>query len=647
MATDPAADPGWGIQAGYTDVFGTWTEPSAEAARRIRRAQGATTDDPAEPAPTGTPLLIVAAGTSASAAVRGRAHLALEDGTDLRVRDGHLPPDLPLGYHRLEGDRGRSGPAVQHVIVVPPRAHVPEPFHAWGITAQLYAARSRTSWGMGDLGDLAQLAAWATERGATTIGLNPLHANAPGGPPANSPYSPSSRRFLDPIYLDVEAVLSDRPVDDADEAIAAGRALAAGDRIDRDAVWRHKLAVLARCWAERPLAFEPAVAATPGTAPPVDAAALLASGATGRPIAVSAELWLWGTYCAVAEVHGPAWTAWPADLRAPHSVAIGAFAREHADRVAFWTWLQLLTEAQLAAAGAPRWLVTDLAVGFAPDGFDAWQWQDHLAIGTRIGAPPDLLGPDGQDWGLPPFVPWRVRSLAYRPIAETLRANLRHGAGIRIDHVMGLLRLYWIPPELPASDGAYVGWSGTELLDIVALESVRAGALVVGEDLGTVDDAIRAELGGRGILSTRLLWFEDEPPAQWPTQAMAAITTHDLPTVAGVWSGVDLADQHAAGVTVPDDGDELFRHRLRVAASCDDTAAADDVAVAAHATLAEAPSMLVTAALDDLVGAQHRPNVPGTIDEHPNWRIPLPVPVDDLAGHDLATRITDVLRARR
>lgn len=646
-STDDA--PTWGIQPGYHDVWGAWKTPTDEAAAALRRAMGAQTDDPAEPAPSGTPLQVVPVGTAATSAITDKATLFLEDGTDRRIRRGALPDDLPLGYHRLEAEAGRSGPQVEHIVVVPPRAHVPDGFHAWGITAQLYAARSQDSWGIGDLGGLRSLAAWATDRGAATIGLNPLHANAPGGPPANSPYSPSSRRFLDPIYLDVGALLAGvtDPPPGAAEAERAGAALNRGERIDRDATWRLKLSVLESLWAQRPIAFDPATGATSATAAQPAAADLLARGAAGHAVPVTAELWLWGTYCAIAEVHGPGWSGWPADLQRPEGTGTWRFAREHAERVAFWTWLQLLTEAQLAASGARDWLITDLAVGFASDGFDAWQWQDHLALGTRIGAPPDLLGPDGQDWGLPPFIPWKVRSLAYGPIAETLRANLRHGAGIRIDHVMGLLRLFWIPPGVDPSDGAYVGWPGTELLDVVALESARAGALVVGEDLGTVDDGIRHQLGSRGILSTRLLWFENDPTTQWPQQAMAAVTTHDLPTVAGVWSGVDLADQVAAGVTVPADGDEMFRHRLRVAGSCDDGASVDDVAVAAHAALAAAPSMLVTAALDDLMGAEHRPNVPGTIDEHPNWRIPLPAAVEDLSSLPLADRIVDALSPGR
>ena len=616
-------DHGWGIAPGYHDVWGSWKTPSDEAARRLRRAMGAQTNDPTETAPSGPPLRILRPGDAASVTTTRRSTLFLEDGTQLPVRRGVLPPDLPLGYHRLESSTGRSDPHVEHVIVAPPRAHLDDQMRVWGVTAQLYAARSRSSWGMGDLSDLTRLIGWATDHGAGMVGLNPLHASANVGPPANSPYSPSSRRWRDPLYLDVTDLAGAGPARDA--AAAAGAALNAGDRIDRTAVWELKRSVLEAAWSR-------------GIADPTFERYRAERGAA---------LTLWGSYCALAEVHGANWSAWPDEVRHPTRSGVSRFAAEVPDRVAFWCWLQFLIEQQFAASGSAGVVVTDLAVGFAPDGFDAWEWQDHLAVGCRIGAPPDLLGPDGQDWGLPPFVPWKLRRLAYRPFAETLRANLRHSAGLRIDHVMGLLRLLWIPPEMTAADGAYVRWHGSELLDIVALESHRAGAVVIGEDLGTVDPSIQDLLRERGLLSTRLLWFEDPPPHEWPHQAMAAITTHDLPTVAGVWSGVDLADQRTAGVTVPANGDDDFRHRLRVAAHCDDAAPIEHVAVESYRRLAESPCMIVTAALDDLVGAEHRPNVPGTIDEHPNWRIPLPLPLDDLAETERASAIASVLTADR
>lgn len=625
--TGAAVDP-WGIGRGYHDVWGTWREPAPEVAAALRRAMGSATGSPDEPPPAGPAFVVAHAGRADEVRVEEKGWLTLEDGTEIRVRR-HLPRDLPLGLHRFEGERGRSRPYVVHVLVRPAAAHPPPPGRSWGVTAQLYAARSSASWGQGDLGDLARLAAWARARGAAAVGLNPLHASSPGGPPPNSPYSPSTRRWRAPLYLDVPALLAADPgaIDELAEPPEVTAARLRTERVDRQAAWSAKQAALEVLWRRQ----------RDRRPPPFDA--FVARGGGG--------LALWATFCTIAEVHGPDWRTWPSELQRATTPAVGRFADAHAERVAFWSWLQWLLDEQMAASGAEGLVVTDLAVGFAPDGFDAWQWQDLLAPGCRIGAPPDLLGPDGQDWGLPPFVPWKLRAVGYQPLLETLRANLRHTAGLRIDHVMGLLRLFWLPPGAGATEGAYVSWPGRELVDLVATVSAEAGSFVIGEDLGTVEPGVRELLREAGLLSTRLLWFEDDPPEAWPAQAMAAITTHDLPTVAGVWSGVDLADQRAAGVTVPDDGDERFRHRLRVAAARDDGAPVAEVAVGAHARLADAPSVLVTAALDDLVGAEHRPNVPGTIDEHPNWRIPLPVLLDDLPGYPLAEQIVEVLRQRR
>ncbi|CAN5420313.1 4-alpha-glucanotransferase [soil metagenome] len=626
MPPPPAADPAdpqglaaWGIEPGYQDVFGGWQEPGPETVRRLRRAMGATSDDPAERPPPATPLQVLRPGEQVTPT--GPATLVLEDGTRLVV-EGATPPDLPLGYHRLEQETVH-GPAIEHLVVSPGRSALPPELRVWGITAQLYAARSSHSWGIGDLADLRRLIDWATERGAGVVGLNPLHAPDPLPRQPNSPYSPSSRRWRDPLYLAVEDVPGAAGLPDLAELVAAGRALGAGERIDRSAVWAHKRAALEELW----------------------------SGFAGDPAfdryraEHGADLTTWATYCALVDHHGSGWHSWPAGHQEPDSIAVTRFTATHAGEVGFWSWLQWLLDEQLRASGAGDVVVADLAVGFDADGADAWQWQDLLAEGVRIGAPPDLYGPEGQDWGLPPFIPWKLREAAYQPFASTIRAVARHARGLRIDHVMGLFRLLWIPPAMGAAEGAYVRFHGKELLDVVALESVRAGAIVVGEDLGTVEPGVREVLADAGVLSTRLLWFEDDAPSAWPRQAMAAISTHDLPTAAGLWTGVDLADQRAAGVTLPPDGDDTFRHHLRVAAGSGDSAPVDEVVLAAHRALAEAPSMVVTATMDDLLGAEHRPNLPGTVDEHPNWRIPLPVLLDDLPGDPRAEAIADVFRS--
>lgn len=623
---------GAGVVLSHLDGFGRPCRPSDRTIEAVHRAMGLDRPDDL----TATASIVMITGEQGPEVSSG-TELHLEDGTTVSLvctagptrspeRRPIVPPDIPIGYHQLIGPNGTARP----LLVSPGRCPLPVDLPIWGVTAQLYAARGSRSWGIGDLGDLATLNGWVTRRGGAVVGLNPLHAPTPSPRPPDSPYSPSTRLWRDPSSIDVEAVPGFTALTDAEDLRRHGRSL--GDRrdragrllIDRGAVWAAKRAALESVWHQERGRSDP------------DLERFLRDGGT--------DLHLWGTYCAVAELMqerglSPRWTDWPVEFRRPDSTAVSATAADRADRVRFWCWLQWLIDRQLTAAGSDHVVLNDLAVGFASDGFDAWRWQDVTATGVRIGAPPDPLGPDGQDWGLPPFVPWKLSAAGYRPFAETVRAVLTRARGLRVDHVMGLFRLFWLPEGLDAHQGAYVRFHRHDLLHVLAIESTRAGAVVVGEDLGTVEPGIRDVLGEAGVLSTRLLWFEEQPPSQWPAQAMAAVTTHDLPTVAGVWSGVDLDDRRAAGLAVPPEGDEGFRHRLRVAASCDDRARLDDVVVSAYRQIAASPCQIATAALDDLTGAVHRPNIPGTIDEHPDWRIPLPVPVDQLEGHPLAEQV--------
>ena len=323
------------------------------------------------------------------------------------------------------------------------------------------------------------------------------------------------------------------------------------------------------------------------------------------------------------------------------------FAREHADEVAFHAWLQWLVHEQLLAADPHGMLLNDIAVGIDPDGADGWQWQDLLALDVRVGAPPDEFNTLGQDWGLPPFIPWRLRDDGYDAFARVIRAGLRHGIGARIDHVMGLFRLYWIPPDAGADAGAYVRYRADELLAVVAVESVRGRGIVVGEDLGTVEMGVRETLRDTGLLSYQLVWFESEPPERYAHQALAAVTTHDLATVAGLWDGRDLEAQRRLDLAPNEAGTAEQRARLQGLIGLPDDAAVDEVIVATHRRLAEAPSMVVTATLDDLLAAEDRPNMPGTIDQWPNWRIPLPAPIDDLDEHPLVGPVVEALAEGR
>ncbi|HWC39187.1 MAG TPA: 4-alpha-glucanotransferase, partial [Acidimicrobiales bacterium] len=315
-------------------------------------------------------------------------------------------------------------------------------------------------------------------------------------------------------------------------------------------------------------------------------------------------------------------------------------------RVRFHEWLQWLLDRQLTSASTSVRLVQDLAVGVDPTGADAWMWQDVLAAGMAVGAPPDAFNRLGQDWGLPPFDPWRLRAAGYQPFVQTVRANLRSRGGLRVDHVMGLFRQYWVPAGTDPRHGAYVRYPWEDLLHILALESERADAFVVGEDLGTVEPFVRHELAKRNVLSSRVLWFEKGGPASFPSHSMASISTHDLPTVSGVWTGADLAAQRRVGLQPDAASVEAIRARVRELLGVADDASLDEVIVAAHRLLAEAPSMIVTASLEDALGVEERPNMPGTVDAWPNWSLALPAPLEQVLSDPRVLAVVEAMRPR-
>ncbi len=612
---DPAA---WGIDTGYWDATGRWRQPDEASLQAVAVAMGASDSRP-RPPEVDSPLWCVRAGQQRR--LQGHCRLVLEDGTDLGPVDA-LPPDLPLGYHRL--CPSDAGPTTR-LVVSPGRCHLPPDLRTWGWAVQLYATRSGQSWGIGDLADLARLCRWSTGQGAGVVALNPLHAPGPALPQASSPYYPSSRRYRSPLYLCLDDVPgADLLGADLERLARAGRALNDERHIDRDRVWALKAEALSRCFAVFPgdPAFDDFLAQQ------------------GDALAEFA------TFCAIAEVHGNGWHDWPVDLRRPDTAAVASFARERAERVRFHAWLQWLLDTQLAAA-ATLPLVKDLAVGFDPGGADAWAWQDLLALDVRVGAPPDEFNTQGQDWGLPPFVPWKLRAAGYEPFVQTIRMALRHAGGLRVDHVMGLFRLFWIPLDGDQAAGTYVRYPASDLLDILALESHRAGAFVVGEDLGTVEDAVRQELAQRQILSYRLLWFEPDAPEHYPHQALAAITTHDLPTIAGVWTGADLAAQREIGLAPNEDGQAELHRRLRERADVDNGASVPVVVAGAYRALARAPSRVLMATLDDALGVAERPNMPGTTDQWPNWSLALPVPLEEIEAHDTVGAVAEALSEDR
>ncbi len=604
----------WGLTEGYRDAEGVWHATTPEARAALLAAMRV---EPDAPLPPPAPVRVVRAGEPVT--LPHPADLELEEGGTLRAETA-LPPDLPLGYHAL---RPLAGGPAERLIVAPARCALPQGLRAWGWAVQPYALRSAESWGMGDLADLSRVARWsARELGAGLLLLNPLDAVLPILPQQASPYSPSSRRFLNPLYLRVEEVPGAREAGVELEPLArAGRDLHRERHLDRDVVFRLKTAALGRLWSR-------------WTGGPAFDRYCAERGEALRDYAI---------FCVLAEHFGAGWPAWPAEYRHPTSPAVSAWAATVESRVRFHAWVQWLLDRQLAEAGAAIRLVRDLPVGVQPDGADAWAWQDILARNTNIGAPPDAFNPGGQDWGLPPFVPHRLRAAGYAPFIETLRAAFRHAGALRIDHVMGLFRLFWVLNGVGPRGGAYVHYPAEDLLAIVALESQRAGAVVVGEDLGTVEDAVRAALAQRDVLSYRLLWFEPAPPRCYPVRALAAVTTHDLPTIAGVWTGADLDDQRAAGLA-PDEGAlHALRERLRVLTGVSPDASVPDVVVAAHRRLAEAPSALVAATLEDALGVPDRPNLPGTTIERPNWLLALPEPLEAIEGHPLVRAVAKTL----
>jgi 4-alpha-glucanotransferase len=316
--------------------------------------------------------------------------------------------------------------------------------------------------------------------------------------------------------------------------------------------------------------------------------------------------------------------------------------------VTFHAWLQWCFDRQLARASGELARIADMPVGVDPGGFDAWDWQDHVALGASLGAPPDRFNAAGQSWGLPPFVPHRLRAARYAPFVETLRAQLRHAGGLRIDHVLGLFRQWWVPAGESPKRGAYVRVPTDELFEIVAIESERARAVVVGEDLGTVPPGVRRELRRRRLLSTRLALFERVPPSRYPRGSFAGITTHDLPTVAGAIGEADARDQRAAGLEPDPEGADLLRRRLRSAAGVGPRAPADRVALELHRRLAAGPPALVAATLEDALGVEERPNLPGTVaPQRANWSIALPRPLEAIREDAGMLRSTEGLQRSR
>ena len=545
-----------------------------------------------------------------------------------------LPADLPIGYHRLHLQIGSS--EISTAVIVSPssldRTVRPGSARAWGLATQLYSVRSGGSWGVGDLTDLRDLAVWsAAQHGAGFVLVNPLHAAAPVAPMEPSPYLPTSRRFVNPMYLRVEAVpefayVRHRSRIRKAQAQVQSRAARAG-QIDRDGAWKAKRAALETVY--------------------------LIELSAGREIAYRAfreregrSLEDFATWCALAENYGDDWHQWPEELQHPRGDAVAAFVDGHESEVDFHRWLQWLVDEQLSAAqdgavqaGMELGIMHDLAVGVDPNGADAWALQDVLALGVTAGAPPDEFNQLGQDWSQPPWRPDRLADAAYEPFRAMVSAVLRHAGGVRIDHIIGLFRLWWVPKGALPTEGTYVRYDHEAMIGIVALEAHRAGAVVVGEDLGTVEPWVRDYLSDRGLFGTSILWFESDsdggplPAERWRQSCLSAVTTHDLPPTAGYLAGEHVRLRDELGLLTRSAAEELAQDRAhqdawmaelrRVGLLAEDEVDVDKVVLALHRYLGRTPSRFLALSLADAVGEVRTQNQPGTTDEYPNWRVPL------------------------
>jgi 4-alpha-glucanotransferase len=558
------------------------------------------------------PTLVLRAGTGH--AIDGAGVIQLEDGSRLDV-DGAIPAGLPLGWHRVvTADQDIT------LAVVPQR--LPEVPPAWGWMLQLYALHSSESWGMGDFGDLATMARRsAAELAVGVLLVNPVQAVSPAHPVERSPYSPSSRRFANPLYLRVTATETFQRADGQTRAqVQALQPTPDTELIDYDAVWDAKSAALELLWPHHT-----------------------------EPVELDPALRDFATYCALSEVHGADWREWPEPLRDPGSAEVATARAELADRVAFHGWLQQLCRAQLddvrlaaREAGMSVGVVHDLPVGVHPGGADTWALRGAFASQVTVGAPPDAFNQQGQDWNLPPWRPDRLAELGYAPFRDVVRGVLRHADGIRVDHVAGMWRLWWIPPGEPPGRGTYVHYDAEAMLGVLALEAHRAGAVVVGEDLGTVEPEVTKTMHERGLLSSAVLWFQrdwDAPsqpfirPHEWEPATMASISTHDLPTVSGWLEGEHVRVRAELGLLDGPPEREYEAAKAEREALVEllrrEGIPTDDLVVALHTLLASAASRLVLTSPADVLGERRQPNLPGTIDQYPNWRIPLPVSVDE------------------
>ena len=589
-----------------------------------------------------------------------------------------LPSPLGQGYHQLTLSKGKQQWQTR-IIVTPRRCYLPPALRdgekRWGALVQLYTVRSAKNWGIGDFGDLQQLVQQLAANGGYFVGLNPLHALYPASPDFASPYSPSSRRWLNIIYIDVSQVVDFQQSAAAQKwwkSAKTQRALAEArenDLVDYEAVMALKLTALRHAWTE----FQPrdeeneekrAFAAFVREGGDSLRYQAVYEGVQAERRAGNAQHW--------------GWPAWPDGWRNSQLPDVQHWCEQNEDEIAFWQWLQFLAQQQFSQCwqvsqtlGMSVGLYRDLAVGVAEGSAETWHDPELYRLKASIGAPPDRLGPLGQYWGLPPMDPHVMKARGYQPFIDMLRANMRDCGALRIDHVMSLLRLWWVPAGETADKGAYVAYPVDDLLGILALESQRLRCMVIGEDLGTVPKEIISLLRNSGIFSWKVLWFEQQrdgeyrSPEEYPRQSISSASTHDLPTLSGFWDAGDLQLGEKIGLYPADAVQPLHEQRTaqkqallnalhkagalpsRSAKQADKLAMSPQLNQAIHRFLADTHSALLGLQLEDWLGMTTPVNVPGTVEQYPNWRRKLTQPLEEIFADKEVQKLLKTVSQRR
>jgi len=589
-------------------------------------------------------------------------------------------PALAQGYHRLSLEYGEQSQSC-HLIYAPKTCYGPEEASEekiWGYAAQLYSLRSKNNWGMGDFGDLQALVDKSAEQGASVIGLNPLHPLYQNNPAHRSPYSPTSRCFLNSLYIDVTRVPNFVHCQAAQEAIKSQEFkeklefARSTELIDYPAVADVKYQILE-------ILFKDFI--TQGKKKYRE----LLAEFTEFKQSQGEDLLRITTFDALYEhfrksdFNAYGWTHWPKAYQEPNSSEVIKFQVSHAERIDYFAFLQWLAHRQLSEVaklakdkGMPVGLYMDLAVGCDGSGVDVWSDKDVYVAGAAVGAPPDALNTLGQDWGLTPINPVALQEQGYQPLVKALRSNMQYSGALRIDHILGLMRQYWVAPGMKADEGIYITFPLEDILRIIALESRRSNCVVIGEDLGTVPDGFGEIMHNAGLLSYKVLFFERwesglfKRPELYPQQSMVTVSTHDLPTLTGWWTGRDLHWRQQLNLYPNEkmgqaDREGRVADRQLMLAAFEDLGVIDinkaptqspakmnrELSLAAQKYLAQAPSHIQLIPLEDSLEIAEQVNIPGTIDEHPNWRQKLPITLEELWQTDSVEEQAGVMRQVR